>query len=778
MNLKNGFQLSLLSSALILAGCGGSSSESEAPKAGSPVPVVKLIDVSVDEKSLVSVSADIDTKTDTIAGYSWTVSSDFDITVEGTDTANITFTAPEVSANSIIDLSLTVTDSSGDSTTATSKVNVSQLTIPLTISGLATDSPIANAKITVNIGGRDITVDVIADSTGAYTVDLVLDDMEVNAFISIEARGVGEQSTAGLISLLGTAGQLSEQAGADGELTSDESFAVNVTNVTTAQYALAKLANNGEDFTSDEQLAEISEKLNYDEVMTLATAIKVAIDKAVDNADLALPDGIPDTLALVEAIVGTLVGSNAASEAANNYIQDVQDNPEFDEAQEEIFADENIVDTTGYVVPPSYYLLPPNTLSSGTIFYFNENGTGEGINTKFTWQESDGFISLINTEYETTDSVEYINLENDGLDHEVEVNVQMHDSASQIRRLSSNDNGDIVTLTTTSVKHYPQGEFLDEVTSNTNTYFALRDAAIKPIDLDGVTVAYLSTGWQEDINGTLVSADKFTFFDNGTGTAKLHDKSFAWKVNDGALEVSYIGEEKTYSYKLASEQDGTDFFVTELFEGDDKNGLMVGEGKVSAEYPQWNTGNIPGIYDYEDLAFDDPNDQFWFELHENGNAETFSSGDWDENGTLTADEVTTMYGQWSLDSEGQLVITRVREYTEGDGRYGGYSEACRSADTEGCALYHTRTWKLIGQTDEQFGLYHKHHFDYTPGTSTDNEDYITYDVRTLFRKSTAPIDIASLSEKSVKNKLTSKRLNAIIKNKKPSTKYSKLEIMD
>ena len=142
--------------------------------------------------------------------------------------------------------------------------------------------------------------------------------MEVNAFISIEARGVGEQSTAGLISLLGTAGQLSKQAGEDGELTSDESFAVNVTNVTTAQYALAKLANNGEDFTSDEQLAEISEKLNYDEVMTLATAIKVAIDKAVDNADLALPDGIPDTLALVEAIVGTLVGSNAASEAANN----------------------------------------------------------------------------------------------------------------------------------------------------------------------------------------------------------------------------------------------------------------------------------------------------------------------------------------------------------------------------------------------------------------------------------------------------------------------------
>ena len=137
-----------------------------------------------------------------------------------------------------------------------------------------------------------------------------------------------------------------------------------------------------------------------------------------------------------------------------------------------------------------------------------------------------------------------------------------------------------------------------------------------------------------------------------------------------------------------------------------------------------------------------------------------------------------MYGQWSLDSKGQLIITRVKEYTEGDDWYGDYSEVCRSAETPGCALYHTRTWKLIGQTDAQFGLFHKHHFDYTPGTSTYNNDYISYDVRTLFRKNSAPIDIAALSEKSVKDKMTSKRLNTVIKSKKTSTKYNKLELID
>lgn len=58
--------------------------------------------------------------------------------------------------------------------------------------------------------------------------------------------------------------------------------------------------------------------------------------------------------------------------------------------------------------------------------------------------------------------------------------------------------------------------------------------------------------------------------------------------------------------------------MTEVLEGDDKGGLMVAAGKISTEYPQWNIADIPGIYDYEDLAFEDPDQPFWFELHENG----------------------------------------------------------------------------------------------------------------------------------------------------------------
>jgi hypothetical protein len=771
MNIKRCFQLSVLASALALGGCGGSSPP---PVVESSVPDVSIDDVTVDEKSTVSITADVDTKTDTVDSYSWTVTSDSYIELTGADTATLSFTAPEVSADSTIDLSLTVTDSDGDSTTATSTVSVSQLTIPLTITGLATDSPIADAQITVRIAGRDVTVDVTADSTGAYTVNLLLDDTEEAAFISIEARGVGEQAAAGLISLLGTAGQLSDQAGDDGELTSDENFAVNVTNVTTARYALAKSANNGEDITSDEQLADISERLNYDDVMTLATAIKVAIDKATENADLALPAEIPDTLALVEAIVDAAVEATDETEVAQAYIQDVQNEPEFEEAQEEIFEDENLVDTSGYVVPFTYYLLPPRELTSGTIFYFNEDGTGSGIETTFTWQEANAFISIINTAYETYDYVDYFDIDGDEVDYEVEV--QSHTSGYQLRRLSSNDTGEVIALTTNTVVHYPNGELNDVVSSETFTHYALRDAGVKSINLDGVTTAYLTTGWPEQVGDIEVSADKFTFNENGTGSTELHDQDFTWQISEGALNVIYPEEEALATYKLLSEQGGTDFFANEEVEANETYAIMVGEGKISSEYPQWSAENAIGIYVYENLPFDDPNDQFWFELHENGDAETYATYDYNEDGILTSDEVSTMYGQWHIDESGYLVITRFRLRREYDWgvHFGEYSESCRSAETEGCILYHTRTWRLIGKTDEQFGLFHKHDFKWS--VFEGETDYITYDIHTLFKKDKAPVDISSLSEPAEKPARAAKGIAVKVGDEgKISNKYEKLE---
>jgi hypothetical protein len=753
--MLNKFKYSLLASTILLTACGGSGDDANnneiSVEPPNTFPTASFSSVTADEKSEVTVVADVDGNGDAIVKYEWSSSSHPDLVLLSADTNTITFTAPEVSKNTTIALSLTVTASDGDTTKVIGEALIEQLTIPLTITGLATDAPIADAQIEVVVAGREETVDVVADSSGAYTVDLVLDDSEAAAFISIEAKGVGDQSSAGLISLLGSAELLAEQAGDDGELTADESFSVNVTNLSTAQYALTKLANDGEEITSDEQLANLSETLNYEEVMILATAIKVAIDKAGNNTDLALPTDIPDTLALVEAIIISLIGNdNSDEDSAINYVQSVIEEPEFEEAQEEILADENLIDTSSFIIPSSYYLLPPNTLSSGVIFYFNEDGSGKSIDTEYTWQESNGFISIINTSYETSEFVEYIDLPDDEYDYQVEVETETHTSAYQLRRISSNENGDVVTLTTTTVKHYPNDEMADEVTSYTNTHFALRKSEIKTINLEGVTKAYLSIGFQQEIGEMLVSADEFTFNDDGTGNALLQNRDFKWQVADDVLTLD-LGEDSTVIYKLLSEQDGTDHFALEDILTDDKgdtqfDGISVGEGKISAKYPQWTTENVPGIYVYENLSFEDPNEQFWFELHENGNAETYSTSDSNQDGVLTTDEAITMYGSWEVNEQGELLIHRVRiaeEYEDGT-YFGPYSEECRSAETDGCALFHTRKWRLIGNTDDQYGLYHKHHFFYSSASAWQTDDYISYDIRSLFKRDVSPIDIDSL----------------------------------
>jgi hypothetical protein len=800
--MLNKFKYSLLASTILLTACGGSSNDDNnnqiSVEPPNTLPTASFSSVTADEKSEVNVVADVDGNGDSIVKYEWSSSSHPNLVLSSADTNTITFTAPEVSKNTTIDLSLTVTASDGDTTTVTGEALIEQLTIPLTITGLATDAPIADAEIAVKIAGRETTVNAVADSSGAYTVDLILDDSEAAAFISIEARGVGEQSSAGLISLLGTAGLLAEQAGDDGELTADESFSVNVTNLSTAQYAFTKLANDGEEITSDEQLVDLSESIDYEEVMVLATAIKVAIDKAGDNTDLALPSDISDTLTLVEAIIGSLIApDDSNTDSAIDYVQSVSAEPEFQEAQEEILTDENLIDTSGYVMPSSYYLLPSNTLSSGAIFYFNEDGTGKSIGAENTWQASDGFISVINTNYETTESVEYIDLPNDEYDYEVEVEVETYTSAYQLRRISSNEKGDIVTLTTTTVKRYPNDEMSDEVTNSNSTHLAVRDSEIKSINFEGIKKAYLSIGFQQEVGEMLVSADEFTFNDDGTGNALLQNSDFNWQVTDGVLTLD-LGEDGTVTYKLLSEQDGIEHFAFEDILIDDEeitqvDGISVGEGKISAQYPQWTAESVAGIYVYENLSFEDPNEQFWFELHENGNAETYSTVDYNQDGMLTTDEAFTMYGSWEVNEQGELLIYRVRlaeEYEDGTS-FGPYSEECRTAETEGCVLFHTRTWRLISNTDVQYSLYHKHHFRYSYATTWQTDDYISYDIRSVYKRDAAPIDIDSLEDYTaplsslVRSKASAKPISKVLKNGaskasdtntfKTSEKYRRLE---
>ena len=727
-------------------------------------PTATVAEQTVNEKESVSVMADVNGNGDEIASYLWTQSSGTTVELMNADSDTVTFTAPEISADEMVGLTLTVTDIDNDMVSVDSTVNVNQLTIPLTISGLATDSPITNGEISVNVAGRDITIDVTADENGNYSVDLLLDDSEATSFISIIAHGVAEQANAGLITLLGTAGQLSAKAGEDNILTQNENFAVNVTNITTAQYALAKLANDGENITSDAELETLTQSLNYDEVLTLATAIKVAIDKAANNPNLALPEGITDTLALVENIAAT-----------QEYVQGVINEPEFAEAQEEIFEDENLIDTSSvWNVPDVYYVLPQGSLSSGMTLRFNEDGTGTEGAYSFTWEQANGEINANIIEDETIEVSE--GFESRLVNGEmVQIRAHYIFIDFSVKRLSSGDNTDIILYKSTQVIHFPDGEVADETKHNSSTNSAVKNNGVIDIMHTGAGIAYLPFNDENPDNSSIVTfrADEFILNADGTAHATVNNMDFTWEVEDGVIKLDIPSSDENTNvptWKQLTIGSALNQFAHEFIEngeintGDD----FVSEGAILATPMVWQQSTAVGIYTYDNATFSNPLEHFWFELHENGDAETYSSRDQNEDGVLTEDEIYIMYGNWAVNSDGTLVIARVRHQD------GYFTEECRYESTENCTLYHERTWRLIGQEGNAYGLFHKHDFKFTNFDWGFESDEIHYDNRTVYKVTSAPVTVQAVVSPTTNLKAKHQSVNS---NKKvvTSTRFEKLE---
>ena len=160
----------------------------------------------------------------------------------------------------------------------------------VTLSGRAYDGPIANATISVTVGEKTYTATANAD--GVYTLDIGAVDPD--AFITITATGAEGEEHVELVSIAGSFGSLHAVAGDDGILDTSESGSVNVTNLSTAKAVLMIQANGGNDITDDATLVTSESLVSGDDVLYLATIIKLVIDGGYD-----LPEGTASTLDLV-----------------------------------------------------------------------------------------------------------------------------------------------------------------------------------------------------------------------------------------------------------------------------------------------------------------------------------------------------------------------------------------------------------------------------------------------------------------------------------------------
>jgi hypothetical protein len=263
----------------------------------------------------------------------------------------------------------------------------------LTLTGTVTDAPIANAVVTATVGSQTFTAN--ADANGNYSLEISVPQSATGGFVTLSAKGVGSQSYVEFTSLLGTFSSLLTQAGSDAALTSAENFATQITNVSTALAVLLREANGGQPVTSATLLQTLSATLNSQDVLNLATAIKLLVDEAEDYP---MPDG--------QTSLSALLSNTAAREQLVDAAY-VLDRPTFVATQNAIVTDPTVIKPITPTSVPSNLIAStlPTDLSytyadgyRGIAYTFNADGTGSASTSNWhrntTWSVTGNSVQI------------------------------------------------------------------------------------------------------------------------------------------------------------------------------------------------------------------------------------------------------------------------------------------------------------------------------------------------------------------------------------------------
>ena len=693
-------------------------------------PQILVEDISFVEKSDAIVSATISDDA-AVSSIVWSQISGPTVTVEGSDSSEIQFTAPAVTEPEFLVFELMATDSEGLTTSTEVTVEIAQSTLLLNIVGVVTDAPIANADVTIAVAGTEQNIQ--ADESGNYSAEIAVDDDAGSQLVVISAKGQGEQSMAKLTSTLGSMNALLVQAGDDQVLDKTENFDVNVTNITTAKTALMSRENLGAPIDSDEKLAELGNAIDPQQMMNLATAIKVAIDKSADNKELGLPEGVNDTLELVNNV-----------EVLNTYIEQVAETEEFSQAEQEILNDENLVDK-GVANTPAFYYFVPCNLCSGEFIRLYEGGEGEFFSATrretFSWSVDDGTLSLGygDNGYLSDSSTENVDINGES----VTVSYHYFIESESFTQIFNDSDSTTFRKQRTGRKIYPNGELPEQEIISDSTVTALKSDSIADFSLataNLVTYALPLPNGAFSVEGiTYLRADNFHLNTDGTGMAQTLSQELTWSllpnpVLQNKLELVILlenGTELSFT-QLNSNETHPLYAVTaktsEEVDGGQGYGYVDTGGQVVAA-EKFDLASVPGIYTYE---FDGKStDEFWWELWPGGAAYTIETKDENQDGQLSADEVSVMYGDWAVSDDGVLSITRWKDSSnwESSGCFGESSE---------CYLWNRRSWQLFSRDDRVLHITNNHNFDFDADGVM---DYVSFDNRKVNTASERPISV-------------------------------------
>ena len=252
-----------------------------------------------------------------------------------------------------------------------------------TLSGIVTDMALPFATVVVHVGGQTFTT--VADENGFYSLDIAA--ATVGDLDTIEAEAVNPNDPGETVNLVNLAGTFSK-------LLSDP--VENVTNVTTAQFALLIAANRGQIPTTEQELRDAETHVDATALLNLAAVIKLIVD---DPAAYPLPGGFDSIIDFI--VDGAAVALFIAA----------TDPDAITDAIVAILADNNLVEGFTVADIPSFYYgihrANPGYLSrggvgiefDGTSFdgtWLTNQGGGSGVpeSEEFDWVVTDGVLEL------------------------------------------------------------------------------------------------------------------------------------------------------------------------------------------------------------------------------------------------------------------------------------------------------------------------------------------------------------------------------------------------
>jgi predicted secreted protein len=511
-------------------------------------PEVALVsEITLQEQTSASLQAQVTQTTYDITSIAWTQVSGDTLNIDSaTNSDTVQITTPSIDQDAVATLRVTVTDSIGQTAQADVIVTI-EAHKELTLIGKVTDEVIANARVCAQeIDSAETCSN--ADANGDYL--LTLEELSSNSLITLTATGQASQSFVTFKSQLGTVATLLERAGSDKVLTKDEDFGVNITNVTTAKYALilSQVANIDDDFTLAFAIGQLSPK----KLIEYAAAIKVV----VDNADIDLPDGISSTLDLV-----------ANSNVIDDFIEalNIEHSIAFDTAIAAIFEDANLLpEVDGLVFNGSFILADlQNSESAFKPFAiaFNQDNTAT-ISSSYMNAESANWqlvgnqmrVDLINNPlYLTTHC----------LDNSEKYECHVFADSMQIDWIVQGSSYDLVKVVISQSQTDPSGSHPDRLIEETYYLNLIKDSEITELVIED----FVDKQWSlPTYNASSVitiannkafglSAAQMLFNADNTGSYRDEyndDVDFNWNINESGqliVEVSLTdNQDYTWTY--------------------------------------------------------------------------------------------------------------------------------------------------------------------------------------------------------------------------------------